>query len=131
MNDTAHGHIDIKVDGNIVTATYIGQFNHEGITKGISVLRNTVEQFNGAPFAMLVDDLAVEGGTPEAYAELELFNQWVNTQSMVAKAMLIHSKLKLKIIDSLVQSRKQQNIRLFDSHVEAYNWLKSELNLSR
>ena len=128
MKNSPHGQIKVCEEEFIITAAYIGQFNLEGTIIGLKELRNVIESLNGAPFTMLVDDLNVEGGTPEAYAELEVFNQWLNSQKMVAKAMLINSKLQLKIIDTLVESRKVQNIESFTDRKAAMDWLKSELS---
>lgn len=126
MNHLPHGHIDAWAEGNLVFAVYIGQMNLEGITIGLNGLRKVIEELNGAPFTMLIDVLKVEGGTPEAYEELERFNQWLNTQAMVAKATIINSKLQLKLINALIQARKEQNNKTFEDQSEALDWLSSE-----
>ncbi|MBU2862717.1 hypothetical protein KO489_02560 [Reinekea forsetii] len=127
MINQPHGQTEISVSGRILQVSYFGQFNLEGITSGLSKQRKVIESFNGEPFAVLIDDKNIQGGTPEAYQALEEFNQWVNSQYMVAKAMLFKSNLQLKILDSLVESRKDQNIKTFSDKKEALHWLNSEL----
>ncbi|MFQ3229584.1 hypothetical protein [Reinekea sp.] len=126
MNHLPHGRIDTWAEGNLVYAIFIGQMNLEGITIGLDSVRKVIEELNGAPFTMLNDTLEVEGGTPEAYEELEQFNQWLNTQPLIAKATIISSKLQLKLINTLIKARKEQNNQTFANQVEAVEWLNSE-----
>lgn len=126
--NTGHGIIDIDIDGDIIIARYIGLFNVDGMERELTKLRQAVESIAPAPFAILVDNLSVEGGTPEAYEVLELFNQWLNTQPLVAKATVSESSVKLKIVDERVPSRQLQNQRSFSTLESARRWLQSEMN---
>jgi hypothetical protein len=95
--------------------------------QGVVELKTAISAFKGRAFVMLVDDLNVEGATPEAFEELDRFNAWVNKKNMVAKAMLIRSTVMLKIIDKRVTSRKHQNIQSFADRSEALAWLEGQL----
>ncbi len=131
MSDRPHGEILLTTQGNILIAQYIGMFNLDGMQLGVQAMQTAIAQFAGEPFAMLIDDLQVEGGTPEAYEALEAFNQWLISQNMVAKATVITSKVKLKIIDSLVASRKKQNHQAFTTMSDAISWLTEQLNQAK
>ena len=129
MMGLPHGEINMAIEENIVIITYKGEFNYEGVVGQFEKIKNEIIRLNGVTFGVLVDALSLIGGTPEAYEQLELFNQWLNTQAMAAKAMLIESNVKLKIIDSMSKSRKVQNTKTFTDREEAIVWLKNEINL--
>ena len=103
-------------------------FNELGVKKFTDAVRQFVGSLNGRAFGVLINDLKLEGGTPEAYAELEEYNQWLNTQHLVAKAMVIESSTHRDIINKLSPSRSQQNIEYFKSEQDALTWLKQELD---
>ncbi len=127
MYEIPHGEIKLTTQGGIIIARYVGQFNLQGLQIGVDNIRAIIDQFNNEPFAMLIDDLDLIGGTPEAYAELERFNQWLGTQKLIAKATVIDSSVKLKIIDSLVCSRATQNHQAFSDVPTALSWLSDQL----
>ncbi len=122
-----HGGHSIVVNGNIIVLKLTGAFNEYGVFKFTQDVKGVIESFNGKIFSILVNNLELLGGTPEAYAELEKYNKWLNNQNMVAKAMVIKSSATLGIINSLVPSIKLQNMKDFDNKYEAIEWLKSQL----
>ncbi len=123
----AHGEHTIDIQGDIILLKLIGSFNEMGAAKFTKGMKDAILSLKGAPFAILVDDLEVIGGTPEAYAELELYNQWLNTQNMRAKAMVIDSPVTLAIIEKYAPSRAKQNISIFNNRDDAILWLKASL----
>lgn len=125
--DNCHGLIEVNVDQKIITAKYVGLFNRDGLVRELGKLRQAIDELLPEPFAILIDDLELEGGTPDAYEALEEFNQWLNTQPLAAKATVVTSSARLKIIDARVPSRKQQNHQAFQSIAEAEEWLQSQL----
>jgi len=122
-----HGDSEIFVDANIIGVRLSGMFNELGVKQFTDEVRAFVDALNGEPFAVLINDLLLEGGTPEAYAELELYNKWLNTQKLAAKAMVIDSTTNKDLINKLSPSRAKQNIEYFLTEDEAMAWLKSEL----
>lgn len=64
-------------------------------------MKKATLSLKGTPFAILVDDLEVIDSTPELYAELELYNQWLDTQNMGVKSMVIDSPITLAIIEKI------------------------------
>ena len=122
-----HGKIDISVEGQIVIARYIGLFNREGVQAELERLKTIITQLPEGPFAMLVDDLKLEGGTPDAYDEVEAFNRWLQDYPMIAKATVVESTVKLKILEARIPSRQQQNSRAFMSMEDAQAWLLAQL----
>lgn len=122
-----HGEREVFKSGRIITARFIGVFNHHGVYRVADEIRECVAQMHGEPFAILIDDLQLQGGTPEAYVAVEEYNQWLNTQQLVAKAMVLDSKAHKDILDKRTPSRAQQNIEYFTDEDSALVWLKSEL----
>jgi len=122
-----HGEYKLNIDGNILNLQLIGAFNEIGAQQFTSAMKASIKALNGQPFAILVNDLEVIGGTPEAYAELEEYNQWLNTQKLVAKAMVIISPITLAIVDKYAPSRNEQNIAVFNTEEPALIWLKEQL----
>lgn len=123
----AHGEHQISIQDSIIYLKLIGSFNDVGAKNFTDAMKTVIATFNGAAFAILVDDLDVIGGTPEAYAELEKYNIWLNTQNMRAKAMVIDSPVILAIINKYAPSREYQNIDVFVNRAEAVTWLKTQL----
>ena len=122
-----HGDREVYISGKIITARFIGLFNEHGARRITDEIKSCVEQMQGQPFAILIDDLKLEGGTPEAYAIVEEYNQWLNTQSLIAKAMVLNSSAHKAIINKLAPSRSQQNIEYFTDENEAISWLEQQL----
>ncbi|WP_019616754.1 hypothetical protein [Psychromonas ossibalaenae] len=122
-----HGEHSIVVNGNIIVLKFTGAFNEYGVFKFTQDVKNVIEGFNGNIFSILVNNLELLGGTPEAYEEFEKYNKWLNNQNMAAKAIVIKSSATLGIINSLVPSIKSQNIKDFNNKSEAIKWLKEQL----
>lgn len=121
-----HGLSHVVRDGDIIRVTLKGAFNLEGTERYELQARRVINSFNGAPFLMLVDDTEVEGGTPDAYAHLDRFNQWQNTQALVAKAFIVKQSLLKEIIMQRTPQLKLQNTGFFDNEAAAIRWLKQQ-----
>ncbi len=124
--DIEHGQVSIMLQDNIIVVKLTGAFNEHGAKHYTDGVRKCVDGFNGKPFSILIDNLALLGGTPEAYEELEKYNSWLNRQNMVAKAMLINSKVALDLMNTLSPSRKLQNSQNFTNEQDAIAWIKSQ-----
>lgn len=122
-----HGETKVALEGSLIRAKFIGSFNPAGVKAYASKIEGLLTQLNGQPFIMLIDNLQLVGGTPEAYKVLDEYNQWLNGQNLVAKAIVISSEFKAKIIDSLTPALKTQNMRYFTEKKEALDWLETEL----
>jgi len=120
-----HGEALIHVEENIIVAKLIGAFNGEGAKKYTNGMKKAVKDLQGKSFLMLVNDLKLEGGTPEALQELEKYNSWLTTQKLIAKAMVVKSNMLIEIIDKFSPSQKLQKYAFFDNEKDAYTWLKS------
>lgn len=84
-----HGDFEVSVDGNIIIVELKGSFNEYGAKALTEQIKATIETFAGVPFSIAVNDLALEGITPEAYEQLNNYNSWLNGQNMRAKAMIV------------------------------------------
>ena len=126
-----HGDREVSLSGQIITARFIGLFNEHGVRRITDEIKACVEQLQGSSFAILIDDLKLEGGTPEAYAVLEEYNQWLNTKKLAAKAMLIKSASHKAIINKLSPSRAKQTIEYFTEEESAIDWLKQQLAINQ
>ena len=122
----AHGQSSISVDGDIITVKAVGAFNVEGITKTIEQLKFFIEGFGQKEFKLLFDYTETDGGTPDVFDKINECNIWLNSQNMVAKAVVIHSEILLKILESRTPARHSQNEQSFDDIASAINWLASQ-----
>lgn len=118
-----HGKSFISVDGNIITIKVIGAFNSEGSAKLIEELKVVIESFYQKQFKLLFDYTSAEGGTPEVFEKINECNIWLNSQNMVAKALVINSDVILTILESRTPARESQHSKNFDNKADAINWL--------
>jgi len=125
MNVTPeHGKSYISVDGNIITVKAVGAYNKEGMVKTIEELESTIESFNQKEFKLLFDYTLSEGGTPDVFDKINECNIWLNSQNMIAKALVINSSMHLSILESRTPARKSQNTKNFDNKTSALAWLR-------
>lgn len=122
-----HGEYAVLLTGNIIETTLKGSFNEYGILAYTQSVEAQVKVLNGQPFAMLVDDFEVEGGTPQAYAVLQEYNARLNKQQIIAKAFLINSCVQKEILLQRTPALNQQNIQFFQDRDIAIQWLQSQL----
>lgn len=118
-----HGKSFITTDEDIITIKAVGAFNLEGINKVISELKLVIESFNGRGFKLLFDYAETEGGTPDVYEKINDCNIWLNSQNMIAKALIITSSTNLAILESRTPARKSQNSQHFKERESAIAWL--------
>ena len=119
-----HGKNSISVDDNIITVKSVGVYNIEGIVKAIEELKVVIESFSHKEFKLLFDYTETEGGTPEVFEQINECNIWLNSQNMVAKALVINSAMHLSILESRTPARKLQKTKNFDNKASAISWLK-------
>lgn len=123
----SHGQFTVCLLGErIISATLKGSFSERGIRDYINQVKEIIKRFDGKPFAMLINNLQVEGGTPEAYRALEKYNHWLNQQAITAKAFIFDDSITKQILLSRSPSLKQQNIAFFKTENEAKAWLEAE-----
>jgi len=120
-----HGTTNFTVVGELIEVTFIGDFNKEGVNCYELELRKIIESLQGKPFLLLIDSVDFTGGTPEAYQALDQFNDWLNTQKMTAKAVIMKNMVNQQIYLDRTSSLQQQNLCLFQDYTEARNWLLS------
>ena len=118
-----HGESFISVDGDIITVKATGSYNREGIVKTIEELESIIEEFYQKEFKLLFDYSEIEGGTPDVFDKINECNIWLNSQNMVAKALVINSSVLLEILESRTPARNSQNAKCFDDKASAINWL--------
>jgi hypothetical protein len=124
-----HGKCEINlIDERIISAAFIGSFNETAVQNYANEIKRLVNSFQNQPFAMLINNLAIEGGTPEAYQRLDEYNQWLNNQPIVAKAFIIDNNVTKQILLARTPALKQQNIAFFETPTEAKVWLEQQLN---
>lgn len=120
-----HGEVTIEVIDNIILVRSLGAFNEYGAQRYTHGVRAVVDHLQGKSFSILVNNLAFQGATPEAYQELETYNLWLNQQKLIAKAMVITSSITLDVINKLSPARASQQTRSFENEEEAMDWLQS------
>lgn len=122
-----HGESTIIAKDNIIHITLKGAFNEYG---AIGVSKTTMEiirNFNQKRFMLLVNLLSLDGATPEAFNISNEFNEWLNSQNMVAKAIVITSQAIKAIDQQWVPSKVVQNVEYFYSEDDALRWLKKTI----
>lgn len=122
-----HGENTIIVKENIIHITLKGGFNEYGAKDVSRKTKEIICAFNQKRFLMLVNLLNLEGATPEAFNTSNEFNEWLNSQNMVAKAIVITSQTIKAIDQQWVPSKTVQNIEYFDNEEDALKWLKIQL----
>jgi len=125
MNE-AHGETLISIDGDTITVKSSGTFNREGIVKGFEQLKLFIKSHNLSSFKILFDYSDNEGGTPDAYDEINLCNIWLSRQNMTAKATVMTSQMNKSILESRTPASKALNARKFTDKQSAISWLKSQ-----
>jgi len=118
-----HGEFVLSIEGYLITATLSGCFNEIGAQAYTQASKALIESLNGHPFAVLVNNLQVDGGVPEAFAILEAHNQWVSQQNIIAKAVVSQSQALNTITVARSPSMTKQNLALFTNIEDAINWL--------
>ena len=124
--ESEHGRSYISVDGDIITVKAVGAYNKEGMIKTIEQLESVINSFNQKEFKLLFDYSQAEGGTPDVFDIINECNIWLNSQNMVAKALVINSSMHLTILESRTPARYLQNSKSFSDKASAVNWLKTQ-----
>lgn len=123
----SHGQISIRTEGPIIHVVARGGFNLDGCQRYIELVRPIIEAMGEQPFAMLIDNRELEGGTPEAYAELDRFNLWINARPLAAKARVVRLELLSRIMEQRLPATRQQILREFTDMAEARAWIDQAL----
>jgi hypothetical protein len=125
-----HGEFNINIDNDIINITVKGAFNDFGAKAAFEQLMQHISAFNNKPFAILINLLGFEGGTPEVFAVSDEFNIWLNSKNMVAKALVFTSPALIMIEKTFVKSKEGQNIQYFADETEAIVWIESQFEKS-
>ncbi|MFY8274845.1 STAS/SEC14 domain-containing protein [Pseudoalteromonas sp. SSDWG2] len=123
----SHGTTHVELHDGIIEVAFIGSFNIYGVQAFVQKVKDIVSQLGEQEFAMLIDNTKVEGGTPEAYDELNRYNEWLCTQAMVAKAFVMESSMAISILLQRTPSLAKQNVEFFTNVEDARQWLKQRL----
>jgi len=123
----AHGDFSVSLNDNIIMITLSGSFNEFGARAMISEIKAKIRVLDGGKFLVLVDSRELEGHTPGSLKELELYNQWLNGQNMIAKALVVTSEMRRAIADIYIPAKHKQNLKEFDDVPPALKWLKAQL----
>ncbi|ABG40815.1 hypothetical protein Patl_2298 [Paraglaciecola sp. T6c] len=121
-----HGNHLITIEDNVIVIELAGSFNEFGAKALTDDIRKAIKQFEGAPFCILINDFALEGITPEGYKEIDEYNAWLNTQNMIAKAVVVKIDILSKMEESRIPAKAQQNIKSFKNIPDALLWLKMQ-----
>jgi hypothetical protein len=121
----SHGELEISIVGNVITAVFIGSFNYEGALDYSNRMKSIITSLKEKPFVMVIDNTKLEGGTPEGFEELEIFNSWLNQTQLKAKAFIMNSEVNRAIIENRTPSLSSQNTCFFSNYQEANEWLET------
>lgn len=119
-----HGDYLKEVNENVIVINANGSFNEFGAMDLFADIKSSITQFLGKPFLMLFLMDNFDGATPEAYQLTKIFNLWLNSQKVVAKA-LVYSGSATKNIDSFwVKTSVRHRAKYFDNEDNARAWLE-------
>ena len=121
-----HGDYSISLDGNMIIVRVSGGFNEYGVRKLKNEIESIVKHLKDGRFSLLFNYLEVEGGTPEAFLELNKASLWLNAQNLIAFATVSKSRYHMDLLKQKVPDRKSNAITNFDNEVDAVNWLKKQ-----
>lgn len=120
-----HGEYTVKVEGAIITATFIGTFNDLASKNVCEEVEAIIKQMNGAGFCMLLNMLAYEGSTPEAHIIGDQHFQWVETQNCLGRATVVTNSFLIDVSRSEQASLQKSHIasQMFETEEAAKAWL--------
>jgi len=121
-----HGDFSIEVVGSIIAVELNGAFNEYGVRAFIAEVKSIIVRLSGKPFSILMKNLSLLGATPQAFEELNVYNTWLNTQNLIAKAVVHNSTALFEISKCWVPSTNIQNIKDFDNEFHAIRWLEQQ-----
>lgn len=122
-----HGEFEAAFKGQILYTKLVGSFNKQGSEAYQERTKALIIANGDKPFAMFIDILAIEGGTPNAYDSLDDHHRWQLSQPLVAKAVLLKSIAHRDILLQQSPALAHQNIRFFTDKDEAIAWLEQAL----
>lgn len=123
--DHEHGGFSLKVnrERSRITLELNGAFNEVAVHHCSIEVKSAIRSLEGAAFTLINNGESFDGATPEAYEATEKFNEWLNTQNLIAKANITKSKVIAGLSKKLVNALKDQNVRFFDNIDEAEKWI--------
>lgn len=120
----AHGEHCVSVDNNIIRVVMSGAFNEFTIIDACAQITKSIESLTPQPFCILNDVRNVEGGTPEGFEESNQFNLWLESQKMIAKAIVTNSIAFREINEARVRESSNQLVQYFATTEDAEAWLE-------
>lgn len=123
-----HGQSEIVIEGQIIHVRLIGAFNDFGANEYIRKVKQAILSFENSAIVMLIDDRALDGGTPESYQLIDEYNQWCKTQNILGKAIVTTNIPSANIIQSNAKSYLSQDVRFFNNIPDALQWLNELLD---
>jgi hypothetical protein len=126
MQYQSHGDYHLILNQYIIEVTLVGAFNDLGVKAWTEAVKNTIKLFDGKPFAILMDLTQAQGATPEAFEVANQYNEWLNTQNMIAKAVVFGNRILQEIEQVMVKAKQKQKIKNFFDVNEARLWLQQQ-----
>jgi len=127
QTNLSHGTYVLTYQNNIIEVTLSGAFNEYGVIDWTNAIKKTIASFNGEKFCILMDLRKALGGTPEAFEQANQYNDWLNSQNMVAKAVIFENAVLAEIERVMVSAKRFQKIKNFHDIIEARQWLSDQL----
>jgi len=121
----SHGKMEIHLEGNVITAVFIGSFNYEAVLDYSDKIQSIVTALKEKAFVMIIDNTKLEGCTPQGFEELNVFNSWLSQTQLKAKAFIINNEMNKQIIKKRTPSLALQNTCFFSNYQDANEWLEN------
>ncbi|WP_448563411.1 hypothetical protein [Thalassotalea ganghwensis] len=124
-----HGNYTLEQRGSIFCLTLFGDFNEQGVAAYVASMKSAINQLNGQPFMVLVDNSQLLGATPAAYQVSEEYNQWLSQQNLIAKATVYPNPMLQHLDCKMVPTKQSLNYQTFTTVDKAQAWL-SKFNVN-
>ena len=118
-----HGYHTVEIRGDVIIVSLIGDFNEPSIMDYIEDVENLIIEMQGKPTYMIVNDFELNGITPEGYQQLEVHNQWLLTQNLLAKAIVSDRTIQDHLDFKWAPTLKKLNSRHFTDMQSAEEWV--------
>lgn len=125
MRFSTHGSYRIEIRGEIVTMTFLDQWNLQCAEEFFLTYKELIRKSGLKRFGVISDLLDFNGGTPEVAELFEKVSDWAKEKGQVARALVLDSRLKESLIRKVDKEKERFPARTFPHHSEALDWLKS------
>lgn len=126
MIKRVHGNYEIDFKKEYIYIKYSGMCNVELAKKFYEEFISRVKGRNFTNLKVLVDCLEFDGATPDSYTFSSKVNNWLNSNDLIAKAIITREAIIVKLVEYRDNELRKQNIEVFDNIKDGEEWLLNQ-----